>query len=132
MKEEDLWEQEEYERRRALLRARRKRESERALYLGIVLSLCCMTVLAIAGGALFRFLKGRRAEAAVKEVPVPPKTVQTPPEYETALLSVNEYSRPGDPLEEVKGIVVHYTANPGTTARQNRDYFEGLGLSGET
>ena len=28
--------------------------------------------------------------------------------------------------EQVKGIVVHYTANPGTTARQNRDYFAGL------
>ena len=35
-------------------------------------------------------------------------------------------------LEKVNGIVVHYTANPGTTAQQNRDYFEGLAQSGET
>ena len=34
--------------------------------------------------------------------------------------------------EKVNGIVVHYTANPGTTAQQNRDYFEGLAQSGET
>ena len=35
-------------------------------------------------------------------------------------------------LSQVNGIVVHYTANPGTTAQQNRDYFEGLAQSGET
>lgn len=49
------------------------------------------------------------------------------PEYvEEDLLTVNPYSRPGLALEEVKSIVIHYTANPGTTAKQNRDYFEGL------
>ena len=48
------------------------------------------------------------------------------------LLTVNEYSRPGTALDKVNGIVVHYTANPGTTAQQNRDYFEGLGQSGAT
>ena len=35
-------------------------------------------------------------------------------------------------FRSVNGIVVHYTANPGTTAQQNRDYFEGLAQSGET
>lgn len=48
------------------------------------------------------------------------------PQLDVELLTVNEYSRPGDALSKVNGIVVHYTANPGTTARQNRDYFEGL------
>ena len=56
----------------------------------------------------------------------PVKVVQTPPDYDVQLLTVNEYSRPGTPIDEVKGIVVHYTANPGTTAMQNRSYFEGL------
>lgn len=41
-------------------------------------------------------------------------------------LTVNEYSRPGDALKEVKNIFVHYTANKGTSAAQNRSYFEGL------
>lgn len=41
-------------------------------------------------------------------------------------LTVNEYSRPGDALKEVKNIFVHYTANPGTSAAQNRSYFEQL------
>lgn len=48
------------------------------------------------------------------------------PELDVELLTINEYSRPAEKLEEVKGIVVHYTANPGTSAKQNRDYFEGL------
>ena len=48
------------------------------------------------------------------------------------MLTSNEYSRPGTPLEKVKGIVVHYTANPGTTAKNNRDYFQGLKDSHET
>ncbi len=42
------------------------------------------------------------------------------------LLDVNEYSRPGIPMEKVKGIVVHYTANPGTDAMANRNYFNNL------
>ena len=42
------------------------------------------------------------------------------------LLTVNEYSRPGTKTERINGIVIHYTANPGSTAMQNRNYFEGL------
>lgn len=48
------------------------------------------------------------------------------PPMEVNLLTVNSYSRPGIALEKVKGIVVHYTGNPGTTAINNRNYFEGL------
>ena len=46
------------------------------------------------------------------------------------LLPVNEYSRPGEPLEDVNAIVIHYTGNPGTTAQQNRDYFASLADTG--
>lgn len=48
------------------------------------------------------------------------------PNWTEDFLTVNEYSRPGDPLPEVKNIFVHYTANPGTSAAQNRSYFEQL------
>jgi len=48
------------------------------------------------------------------------------PEWEEKFLTPNEYSRPGDALEEVKNIFVHYTANPNTSAAQNRSYFEQL------
>ncbi len=46
------------------------------------------------------------------------------PEWTEDFLTPNEYSRPGEPLESVKNIFVHYTANPGTSAAQNRSYFE--------
>lgn len=48
------------------------------------------------------------------------------PEIDVQLLDINPYSRPGTQVEEINGIVVHYTANPGSTAQQNRDYFNGL------
>ncbi len=48
------------------------------------------------------------------------------------LLPVNPYSRPGTSLPAVTGIVVHYVGNPGTTARQNRNYFASLADSGAT
>lgn len=46
------------------------------------------------------------------------------PAWEENFLPVNEYSRPGETLPEVRDIFVHYTANPGTSAAQNRSYFE--------
>lgn len=48
------------------------------------------------------------------------------PEIDVQLLDVNEYSRPGVEVEKINGIVIHYTANPGSTAKENRDYFNSL------
>lgn len=45
---------------------------------------------------------------------------------DTKLIEKNEYSRPGIALSRVKGIVVHYTANPGSDAEENRNYFNNL------
>ena len=39
-------------------------------------------------------------------------------------LTINEYSRPGRKLREVLGVVMHWTANPAASAKENRDYFE--------
>lgn len=54
------------------------------------------------------------------------ETYAAHPDWTEDFLTVNEYSRPGDPLTEVNNIFVHYTANPGTSAAQNRSYFEQL------
>lgn len=48
------------------------------------------------------------------------------PEIDVQLLDVNEYSRPGTESDPITGIVIHYTANPGSTAQENRDYFNSL------
>lgn len=47
------------------------------------------------------------------------------------LLEQNPYSRPGTTLKKVKNIFVHYTANQGTSAAQNRSYFANLAETGE-
>ena len=47
------------------------------------------------------------------------------------LLELNQYSRPGTELKKVKNIFVHYTANQGTSAAQNRSYFANLAKTGE-
>ena len=47
-------------------------------------------------------------------------------------LPANEYSRPGTPLEEISGVVVHYVGNPGTSAAANRSFFANLALTHET
>lgn len=66
-------------------------------------------------------LASRAASAQPREV-----TEMDRPPLDVQLLTINEYSRPGIVLERVDGIVIHYTANPGTSAQNNRDYFEGL------
>ena len=54
------------------------------------------------------------------------------PDIDVQLLDVNPYSRPGIESNGITGIVIHYTANPGSTAQDNRDYFNGLQYSQET
>ena len=39
-------------------------------------------------------------------------------------LTKNEYSRPGKKLQKVLAIVIHWTANSGANAKENRDFFE--------
>ena len=65
---------------------------------------------------------------APREIPLP----ETPDWITVDLLPINPYSRPGTPLEEVNGVVIHYVGNPGTTAEQNHSFFENLAQTGET
>ncbi len=48
------------------------------------------------------------------------------PDIDVQLLDINQYSRPGDMSDPITGVVIHYTANPGSTAQENRDYFNSL------
>ena len=65
---------------------------------------------------------------APRAVPVP----DTPDWVTVDLLPLNQFSRPGTPLEQVNGVVIHYVGNPGTTAAQNHSYFANLAQTGET
>ena len=41
-------------------------------------------------------------------------------------ININEYSRPGIRNNGIDGIVMHYTANNGGTARNHKNYFNNL------
>ena len=78
-------------------------------------------------------LRGKKAKQEEVKAEVT-STLYNPiqPKLDVQLLTPNPYSRPQKALEKVNGIVVHYTANPGTSARQNRDYFNGLAETKKT
>ena len=94
------------------------------MLLGTVVLTACL--IAVGGTRIGAAMEERRLLEARNE-----SFVGAPP-FDVELLDVNEYSRPGIPLEQINGIVIHYTANPGSTAQNNRDYFEGLKDSHET
>lgn len=77
-----------------------------------------LAVMKITGRGCF----GRKEYREIEDSEITAKK----PEMEVQLLTENEYSRPGTKSGRINGIVIHYTANPGSTAMQNRDYFEGL------
>ena len=61
-----------------------------------------------------------------KETQLPKWTEEFRDTITQDLLPVNPYSRPGKQLDEVNAVVIHYVGNPGTTAAQNRSYFENI------
>lgn len=127
------------EARRLRAEAARKRHRRHAIQ---VTAICSGLALVIAAVALAAFLISRpRNGPDVPDNPdaneKDPNLGQTPltglPDWITQdLLPVNEYSRPGTALPEVKGVVVHYVGNPNTTAWQNKNYFAGLAESHAT
>lgn len=94
-------------------------EAGRVLRLGGILALLTALVL---GAAALRLIN-QGASPAEAEARLPNYVTKD-------LLEVNEWSRPGEPLKRVRGVVLHYVGNPGTSAQANRNYFNSL-ASGE-
>lgn len=116
--------------RRLVHRAETPRQRQNRLRAYMKRGLICLAVLTVIFCGLrifqpdlfagkYRELTGERIDA-------------TEPEIDVQLLTVNPYSRPGTETNRITGIVVHYTANPGSSAMNNRDYFEGLKDTHET
>ena len=138
--------QEDRHRRARAERQRRRRRARIRRYIRMTLLSACILVGIIALTKLLKVPAGT-AEASTpleaidtvqqvgKEIEnttgtgiqgLSAETYAAHPDWTEDFLTVNEYSRPGDPLTEVNNIFVHYTANPGTSAAQNRSYFEQL------
>ena len=96
-------------------------------------AVACLAMIYMITGRIYQMVH-RNTE----EKPLPVMTEQSfddmeiadegiaPPEIIQDFLEINEYSRPGDKLDTINSIFVHYTANPGTSAAQNRSYFANL------
>ena len=99
---------------------RRRRINYKMLYirLGILILVILMLVMGISS-----YVSDRRRNVVVDA---------SQPDIDVQLLDVNAYSRPGMETETITGIVIHYTANPGSTAQENRDYFNSLQYSHAT
>lgn len=118
------------ERQKRVMLARQKQKKKRQQRIvTVIFIMFALTAVFYWLVALFLKDGGEPAKSLPKKediaAPVMNDTAQHP-EWITDYLTPNEYSRPGDALEEVNSIFVHYTANPGTSAAQNRSYFEQL------
>lgn len=110
----------------------RKEERQRQLFFrmmtaGLVIAAVVMIIVTIV-----TVRRHKEEETAEEQEITVEKYIDQQPELDVELLTINEYSRPAMALEQVNGIVIHYTANPGTTAIQNRSYFENLAETHET
>ena len=119
-----MTEQERAHRRILLSKSRRRKQ----LRHNLIVCLVAFAAVVVCIFGIWHYVRSRTADVAVTSG----LYIADRPELEVDLLPINKYSRPGTELKEVKGIVVHYTANPGTTAQQNRDYFESLAETHET
>lgn len=132
---------EERRRREACLARKRRKKRQRTIQIvKRCLLLCAVLVLVLfvitkildKDGAGEEKSEAKQTQGKEIAEDFKQKVILEAPDYKVNLLTPNEYSRPQTALTKVRGIVIHYTANPGTTADQNRSYFENLKDSHET
>lgn len=131
---------EEIEQRRQRILQKKKRQRQRRMVKGFILLFETAFIILLCF-LLYQFIRSFQSppkepvtqSSGVQEAG---KVIEENKTYKPMItedfLTVNPYSRPGEKLENVNNVFVHYTANKGTSAAQNRSYFENLGITGET
>lgn len=122
---------------------KRRRARRRKIFLSravvVLFIVLCLVLIYQAAGAAYRYIHrdimGGTAEKKEGIVNTLSDKINdtkiAPPEIEEDYLEISEYSRPGTKLGKVKNVFVHYTANPRTSARNNRSYFANLAQTHE-
>lgn len=100
--------------------ARQKRKNQRYIRRSLFLLATIAILIGIVKIIKTGFLSNQYVEANSEEIDA------SKPDIDVQLLDVNPYSRPGTETNKITGIVIHYTANPGATASENRNYFQNL------
>ncbi len=106
-------------RRRARVRRqkqKRQQKRRRIIYIVIRIFILSIVLAGIVWGISLLFFKNY----------VDLRKVSMPDWVEADFIEPNPYSRPGTEMKRADGIVVHYVANPGTSAKQNLNYFDSL------
>lgn len=128
---------------RAMQSMKRRKARRRKILLSravtVLFIVLCLSLIYQATGAVYRYLNRDVTidKTEKKEEPVEAVSDKTsgnriaPPEIVEDYLEISEYARPGTALTEVNSIFVHYTANPRTSARNNRSYFASLAQTHE-
>ncbi len=106
-------------RRRARVRRQKQKKQQkrrRIIYIVVRIFILSIFLAGIVWGISLLFFKNY----------VDLRKVSMPDWVEADFIEPNPYSRPGTEMKRADGIVVHYVANPGTTAKQNLNYFDSL------
>ena len=112
---------------------RRKKRSRNTLIVLIFMEI----VLVAAGIAVIMLMRSQNPEDPLLEEEITfeyyteeqetePAFFVTAPDIDEQYLTINDWSRPGQKIKSLDYIVIHYLANPRTTAQENHDYFESL------
>ncbi len=111
--------------RRILTREEWRKRRHRKRVILIALSFLLLVVIIALTAIIIQEVVNRRG-ITVEGKEAIDKTLSNGVVIEENYLTPNDYSRPQTPLKKINAVVVHYTANPGTSAANNRSYFEGL------
>ena len=116
-----------FARRQAYLRQKRIKRRRRRIFF------CTVFALALCIGGILTIMKHPQLQNAYE--------AEMPDWVTPAYISCHTSARTGEKLTAVRGIVIHYVGNPGSTAEGNRDYFDSpttevsahfvVGLDGE-
>ena len=107
-------------KRRKIRRKKRRRNRGKRILLMlasvIFFSLCILVVIFL--------LRGTSSWMKVEAL----KDTEVPAWVQVDLIDIDGAARRGKDLEAIEDIVIHYVGNPGTTAQQNRDFFNNPGV----
>lgn len=95
----------------------RHQKQKRRMYVAWIFVIVFVVVM----GGVYAYKRSVMATKTLDELPI-----------DVDLISYSSYTRSGRALRKVNGIVVHYTANPGASAKENRDYFNSLATTHKT
>ena len=117
--------QEDYKKRRAYYARRRKRRRRIIFKRTVCLLLFAAAVIVgITAVKNNRFSKKSVSNTPKSDVTEKLKAIEIPAFVDKQIIHLHSTARTGTPLDGVKNIVIHYVGNPGTTAQNNRDYFD--------